>query len=70
MQLDLYNDYIGGEIRLAYYFDGEKTVPITGITMSGKLSQALASLGLSRETVTDGAYRGPKYLLMHGLTVL
>ena len=70
LQLDLYNDYIGGEIRLAYYFDGEKTVPVTGISMSGKLSQALSSLGLSDETVTDGAYRGPKCLLLRGMTVL
>lgn len=70
LQLDLYNDYIGGEIRLAYYYDGAKTVPITGISMSGKLSQALSSMGLSRETVTNGAYHGPKFLLMRGITVL
>ena len=70
LQLDLYNDYIGGEIRLAYYFDGEKTVPVTGISMSGKLSVALASLRLSRSIVTEGAYEGPQYLMIQGMTVL
>ena len=70
LQLDLYNDYIGGEIRLAYYFDGEKTVPVTGISMSGKLSAALAALRLSDRMVTEGAYEGPQYLLLKGMTVL
>ena len=70
LQLDLYNDYIGGEIRLAYYFDGEKTVPVTGISMSGKLSAALASLRLSDTVVTEGAYEGPKSLMIQGMTVL
>ena len=70
LQLDLYNDYIGGEIRLAYYFDGEKTVPITGISMSGKLSAALASLRFSDTVVTEGAYEGPRSLMIQGMTVL
>ena len=30
LQVDIYNDYIGGEVRLAYYFDGEKEIPVTG----------------------------------------
>ena len=70
IQLDLYNDYIGGEIRLAYYHDGEKTVPVTGITMSGKLSEVLSSLRLSSKTDVSGAYEGPVYLLMKDMTVL
>ena len=70
LQLDLYNDYIGGEIRLAYYFDGKKTVPVTGISMSGKMSAALAALRLSDRMVTEGAYEGPQYLMLKGMTVL
>ena len=70
LQLDLYNDYIGGEIRLAYYFDGEKTVPVTGITMSGKLSQVLSSLRLSQAVCVEGEYQGPRRLLMPGISVL
>ena len=70
IQVDLFNDYIGGEIRLAYYFDGEKTVPVSGISMSGKLSDVLAHMRLSRETVIEGAYEGPALLLMPGMKVL
>ena len=70
LQLDLYNDYIGGEIRLAYYFDGEKTVPATGITMSGKLSDVLKNMRLAEKTAVHGAYKGPEKLLMPDMTVL
>ena len=70
LQLDLYNDYIGGEIRLAYYFDGEKTVPVTGITMSAKLSDVLAHLRLSDTLCVEGAYEGPRRLLMKDVAVL
>ncbi len=70
IQLDLYNDYIGGEIRLAYYFDGEKTYPVTGITMSGKLSEVLAKLRMSEKTDISGAYEGPSCLLLKDMTVL
>ena len=70
LQLDLFNDYIGGEIRLAYWFDGKKIVPVTGISMSGKLSEVLTNVRLSRETVTEGPYEGPSLLLMPGMKVL
>ena len=70
LQLDLYNDYIGGEIRLAYYFDGEKTVPVTGISMSGKLSAVLAGMRLSEKTEISGAYEGPAKLLMQDIAIL
>ena len=70
LQVDLYNDYIGGEIRLAYYFDGEKTVPVTGITMSARLSEALRHMRLSDRVTQYGPYQGPDRLLMRGVTVL
>ena len=70
LQFYLYNDYIGGEIRLAYYFDGEKTTPITGITMSAKLSDVLSTLRLSKETDVSGAYEGPVKALLKNVSVL
>lgn len=70
LQLDLYNDYIGGEIRLAYYFDGQKTVPVTGISMSAKLSEVLAELRLSDRVDVDGAYEGPVRLLLKDVAIL
>ena len=70
LQVDLYNDYIGGEIRLAYYFDGERTVPVTGITMSARLSEALRHMRLSDCVTQYGPYQGPDRLLMRGVAVL
>jgi len=70
LQLDLYNDYIGGEIRLAYYFDGKQTVPVTGISMSGKLSEVLAGMRLAKKTTISGQYKGPEKLLMKDIAIL
>ena len=70
LQVDIYSDYIGGEIRLAYLHRGGKVTPITGITMSAKLSEVLRGLRLSEKTVTDGAYEGPALLLMKSVAVL
>ena len=70
LQVDLYNDYIGGEIRLAYYYDGKKTIPVTGITMSAKLSEVLAHLRLTTKTCVEGAYEGPERLMMQNVAIL
>ena len=70
LQVDIYNDYIGGEVRLGYYFDGEKEVPVTGISISGKLSGALANMHLSNEAVTYEDYNGPKCALFEGIEIV
>lgn len=70
LQLDIYNDYIGGEVRLAYYFDGEKEIPLTGISISGKLSDALSEMRLSEnETVYEG-YCGPACALFTKIEIV
>lgn len=70
LQVDIYNDYIGGEVRLAYYFDGNKKVALTGISISGKLSEALATLKLSNKIVTHNDYRGPHKALFKKISVI
>lgn len=70
LQVDVYNDYIGGEVRLAYYFDGEKTIPMTGVSISGKLSDALASIRLANVASTTGRYRGPAFALFGGIEIV
>lgn len=70
LQVDIYNDYIGGEVRLAYYFDGTQKVALTGISISGKLSQALATLKLSNKIVTHNDYRGPHKALLQKIAVI
>ena len=70
LQVDIYNDYIGGEVRLGYYFDGEKEIPVTGISISGKLSLALANMRLSSDEITYESYRGPKCAIFEGIEIV
>ncbi|MBO5715106.1 MAG: hypothetical protein J6S23_01780 [Clostridia bacterium] len=70
LQVDIYNDYIGGEVRLGYYFDGEREIPVTGISISGKLSVALANMRLSNEVITYESYRGPKCAIFEGIEIV
>ena len=70
LQVDIYNDYIGGEVRLGYYFDGNKEIPVTGISISGKLSTALANMRLSTDETTYESYNGPKCALFEGIEIV
>ena len=70
LQLDIYNDYIGGEVRLAYYYDGEKKIPVTGISISGKLSDALATIRLSDTVTVRGGYKGPEKALFRKIEIV
>ena len=69
LQGDFYNDYIGGEVRLAYYHDGEKIIPVTGISISGRVSEVLNNLHLSTETATYNGYTGPKKALLNSMKI-
>lgn len=69
LQVDLFNDYIGGEIRLACYCDGEKITPVTGISITGSLKQVLASIRLSAEIAADDGYTGPKKAILPDMKI-
>ena len=69
LQVDFYNDYIGGEVRLAYYHDGENTVPVTGVSISGKLSQVLDKILFSSERAVQGGYFGPAKAALRDMTI-
>ena len=69
LQVDFYNDYIGGEIRLAYYNDGSAITPLTGISVSGKLSEVLAEIALSSERALCGGYFGPEKALIKNMKI-
>lgn len=69
LQVDLNNDYIGGEIRLAYYCDGERLLPVTGISISGTFSDVLNRIRLSRETGIHDGYIGPDKAILTGMNI-
>ena len=69
LQVDFYNNYIGGEVRLAYYHDGEKITPVTGISITGQLRDVLSSIRLSCETAVENSYIGPKKALINCMNI-
>lgn len=69
LQVDPFNDYIGGEVRLAYYNDGEKITPLTGISIAGKLSEVLSTIRLARATAVHDSYTGPAKAILQGMKV-
>ena len=69
LQVDFYTDYIGGEVRLAYWNDGETVTPVTGISITGKLSQVLSSLRLSETIATHDGYVGPEKAILSDMQI-
>lgn len=69
LQVELFADYIGGEIRLAYLCEGGKKTPVTGITFSARLSETLNGLRLADKITVEDEYEGPEYLLVPGAEV-
>lgn len=58
-QMDPYSGHFGGEIRLAFLYDGEKRIPVTGGSINGSILEAQKSLVFSRETQVDKEFEGP-----------
>ena len=69
LQVDFFNDYIGGEIRLAYYHDGETVTPVTGISISGSAGQVLSTICLSKQLCVQGGYAGPEKAVLKGMKI-
>lgn len=50
----------GGEIRLAFLYDGEKVTPITGGSINGNILEAQKHLVFSKEMQMEKDFEGPK----------
>jgi predicted Zn-dependent protease len=70
IQIDMYSGYIGGEVRLANYFDGSKFIPVSGFSFSGNIDACLDKLVLSKETIKMDKYQGPKYIKLSDMSIL
>jgi predicted Zn-dependent protease len=70
IQMDLYSGYLGGEVRLALWFDGQTTRPVSGFSFSGNIDRCLSNLRLSRETVTIDGYSGPRFVALPEMELL
>ena len=69
IQTDFYSDYVGGEIRLANFHDGETVRPVTGISISGKLSEVLNHIRFSTECASMANYYGPAKAIIEGMNI-
>ena len=69
IQTDFYSDYVGGEIRLAYWHDGETVRPVTGVSISGKVSEVLNHIRFSKDTALFGNYYGPRKAVIEGMNI-
>jgi PmbA protein len=58
----------GGEIRLGWYYDGSKRIPVTGGSITGNLREIL-SMQLSKEVELDGDYLGPVSVKIDGFSI-
>ncbi|MBD5459470.1 MAG: hypothetical protein HDR26_00780 [Lachnospiraceae bacterium] len=58
-QMDSYSGHFGGEIRLAFLYDGERKIPVTGGSINGTILEAQKHLMFSREMQTEEDFEGP-----------
>lgn len=68
-QLDQMTGDFGGEIRLGFYFDGEKKIPITGGSLSGNIKDIQSNMYLSKEVKDYGGFIGPKAIEMFNVSI-
>ncbi|BCN31178.1 metallopeptidase TldD-related protein [Anaeromicropila herbilytica] len=68
-QVDDLTGYFGGEIRLAFYCDGNTMIPVTGGSISGNISEASGMLTLSKELQKEKGYEGPYALSIQKVTI-
>lgn len=77
-QLESNSGYFGGEVRLGFYFDGEKEIPVTGFSIGGTLKELRGKIVFSQEKEAVcrfmgqrlRGYVGPKYLEIKGMNII
>jgi predicted Zn-dependent protease len=70
IQIDVLAHYIGGEVRLANYFDGTKLHPVSDFSFSGNLDEVLKNVVLSKETKDTVTYSVPKIIKLPKMNLI
>ena len=68
-QVDSLTGDIFGEIRLAYWHDGDKLTPVSGGSLSGSMSDFVKEMYLSEETMQVNNWSIPALTLLKNVTV-
>lgn len=68
-QMDIMSGHFGGEIRLAFLYDGEKVTPLTGGSVNGSILEAQGNMVFSKERYQNDEYEGPYAVRIEGVDV-
>lgn len=68
-QMDEMTGNFGGEIRLAYYFDGDSVHVLTGGSINGSLFETQKDMCFSTERYKSAEYEGPFAVKLKGVPV-
>lgn len=68
-QMDTLSGHFGGEIRLAFLYDGEKVTPVTGGSVNGSILEVQGNMTFSKERYRNDEYEGPYAVRMEGVKV-
>ena len=68
-QMDWFTGHFGGEIRLAFLYDGRTVTPVTGGSVNGNMVEAQKSRVFSKEMQVEKDFEGPKAVAMDGVSV-
>lgn len=68
-QMDDFSGHFGGEIRLAYLFDGDKTEILTGGSINGSILDCQSKLTFSNERYLSSSFDGPFAVLLRDVNV-
>ena len=68
-QMDDFSGHFGGEIRLAYWFDGERPRIVTGGSVNGSLLDCGGDMIFSTEKMKSMRYEGPRAVLLKNISI-
>lgn len=68
-QMDTLTGDFAGEIRLGWYNDGEKIVPVTGGSISGNINEVHKEMYLSKEINKINNFSGPKSIKLQNVSI-
>ena len=68
-QMDDFSGHFGGEIRLAFLFEGGKMRPVTGGSVNGSILESQGRMVFSRERYRNEEYEGPFAVRIEGVKV-
>jgi len=65
---DMTTGDFGGEIRLGWYYDGNKRIPVSGGSVTGNIRE-ISSMKLSKDVHLEGDFFGPTSILIEGFNI-